>query len=149
MSRYNLELPALTLNRRDQRLTLEKLRSVNNIIVASIVIAATELTIKWNAVTGVNDLTSAGQLIPLLISLALVARVLYVSSLKNGGKYGSGSGGGHYGHHSGGTSHHGGGGTKGPSSMTDFPSVTRIRDVSRPARVVRSSRSRSYRSELV
>jgi hypothetical protein len=51
---------------------------LNNSITASIVVVATELTIKWNHVTGVNTLSSAGQLIPFVIGLGVVVRVLYV-----------------------------------------------------------------------
>jgi len=72
------------LIRTSQILQLENLQMVNSIIVASIVTAATELTIKWNMITGVNDLTSAGQLIPFLIGVALVLRVVYVGFFRNG-----------------------------------------------------------------
>ena len=58
--------------------SLQKLRSVCNVAVASTVIAGTELTIKWNKIQGVNSLTSAGQTIPLLIGIATILRIAYV-----------------------------------------------------------------------
>lgn len=57
---------------------LQKLNMVNNIVTATIVVVATELTIKWNRITDVNTLSSAGQLIPFVIGLGVVVRVLYV-----------------------------------------------------------------------
>ena len=58
--------------------SLQKLRSTFNIVVASTVIAATELTIRWNKIQGVNSLTSAGQTIPLLIGIAAILRIAYI-----------------------------------------------------------------------
>ena len=58
--------------------SLQKLRSACNVAVASTVITATELTIKWNKIQGVNSLTSAGQTIPLLIGIATIIRIAYV-----------------------------------------------------------------------
>lgn len=57
---------------------LQKLNLVNNLITATVVVVATELTIKWNHVNAVNSLSSAGQLIPFVIGLGVVVRVLYV-----------------------------------------------------------------------
>jgi hypothetical protein len=62
----------------DRVTALQQLNLVNNFTTASIVVVATELTIKWNHVTGVNTLSSAGQLIPFVIGLGVVVRVLYV-----------------------------------------------------------------------
>ncbi|KAG9246536.1 hypothetical protein BJ878DRAFT_560315 [Calycina marina] len=75
--------------RKSQRIALDKLRTFNNAIVSAAVIAATELTIQWNSITGVNDLTLAGQLIPFLIGVAFVLRIVYVGFFKyEGGSYG-------------------------------------------------------------
>jgi hypothetical protein len=38
-------------------------------LFVAMVIIAVELTLKWNHVRGVNDVTSAGQLIPLIVGL--------------------------------------------------------------------------------
>lgn len=50
-----------------------------NFIVASSVVVATELTIHWNGIMGVMDISSAGQLIPTVIAIGLFCRILYVS----------------------------------------------------------------------
>jgi hypothetical protein len=36
-------------------------------LVLGLIVTAVELTLKWNNVRGVNDVTSAGQLIPLIV----------------------------------------------------------------------------------
>lgn len=51
---------------------------MSNVAVASIVLAATELTIRWNKIRGVNSLSSAGQTIPLLLGIGIFVRILYV-----------------------------------------------------------------------
>lgn len=57
--------------------------SLNNIIIASTVTAATELTIHWNSIQAVSSLSSAGQLMPSLIGLSLVLRVItYIGRVK-------------------------------------------------------------------
>lgn len=58
--------------------SLQQLRSACNVAVASTVITATELTIKWNKIQGVHSLNSAGQTIPLLIGIAAILRIVYV-----------------------------------------------------------------------
>jgi hypothetical protein len=57
---------------------LRELQTLANLVVASTVVAATELTIQWNNITGVGDLNSAGQLIPMLIGVGFVTRVVYI-----------------------------------------------------------------------
>ncbi len=47
--------------------------------VVSIVVAATELTIDWNGIKGVNEIASAGQTIPLIIGVGQIVRVLYAA----------------------------------------------------------------------
>jgi len=49
--------------------------------VATIVIVATELTIEWNGISGVGDISSAGQTIPMIIGIGLVTRILYIKRL--------------------------------------------------------------------
>ena len=72
--------------------SLQQLRSACNVAVASTIITATELTIKWNKIQGVNSLTSAGQTIPLLIGIAAILRIVYVRLSKGpDGHGGSGS----------------------------------------------------------
>jgi hypothetical protein len=57
---------------------LRKLNLVSNLITATFVVVATELTIEWNHAQAVNTLSSAGQLIPFVIGLGVIVRVLYV-----------------------------------------------------------------------
>lgn len=49
-----------------------------SLTTATLVVVATELTIHWNHVEGVNTLSSAGHTIPFAIGAALFARVFYV-----------------------------------------------------------------------
>lgn len=56
--------------------------SILKLVAAAVVIAGTELTVAWNDIQEVNDLSSAGQIIPLALGLAIIARVLYVRFLK-------------------------------------------------------------------
>ena len=46
---------------------------------AVIIVLATEMTIKWNNIQGVNNLQASGQLVPLFVSIGLCARVVWVS----------------------------------------------------------------------
>ncbi|KAF2817020.1 uncharacterized protein BDZ99DRAFT_7341 [Mytilinidion resinicola] len=68
--------PSEDVERRIQ--VLRNLNSLINIIVATIITAATELTIHWNNITGVNSLAAAGQTILFVIGLGAVIRVFYV-----------------------------------------------------------------------
>lgn len=49
-----------------------------NVAIASTVLAATELTIRWNNIKGINNFSSAGQTIPFLIGVGAFARILFV-----------------------------------------------------------------------
>ena len=55
---------------------------MTRLAVASTIVAATELTIQWNDLTGINDISTAGQTIPLIIGLSALVRVLYVALVK-------------------------------------------------------------------
>ncbi|KAI1386631.1 uncharacterized protein F4822DRAFT_322247 [Hypoxylon trugodes] len=57
---------------------LQVLQIVLNLIVASVVVIATELTIQWNNINDVNDASTAGQTIPVITATGLVAHVFYV-----------------------------------------------------------------------
>jgi len=50
--------------------------------VASIVIVATELCIRWNKIDGATSITPPGQIIPFLLDLACLLRVLYSCARK-------------------------------------------------------------------
>ena len=51
------------------------------LLVVSIVLAAIETTISWNDITGVNEVSSPAQTIPLIIGVGAVARVVYISAM--------------------------------------------------------------------
>jgi hypothetical protein len=51
---------------------------LSNLVVASVVVLATELTIKWNGLRGVNSLSSAGQTIPFIVGVGSLVRIFYV-----------------------------------------------------------------------
>jgi hypothetical protein len=57
---------------------LHNLDSLFKLVTTSIVIAAGELTIRWNNVSGVDNISSAGQLIPFVIGVGSVIRIIYV-----------------------------------------------------------------------
>ena len=46
-------------------------------MVAVVINIATELTINWNHITDVDSISSAGQMIPLIIGAAAVVRIFY------------------------------------------------------------------------
>lgn len=58
------------------------LQTFFNLVVATVVVFATELTIQWNNLGGVNDATSAGQIIPIVIAVGTIVRLLYVRIFK-------------------------------------------------------------------
>lgn len=47
--------------------------------MATAVIIATEKTIQWNSINGVADMSSAGQLIPMVIGIEMFMRVIYTA----------------------------------------------------------------------
>ncbi|KIW17994.1 hypothetical protein PV08_02280 [Exophiala spinifera] len=68
--------------RRRRKILLQNIGIVLSLVVAVTVVAATELTIKWNHIQGVNSLASAGQSIPFAIGVALFIRIWYVYLFK-------------------------------------------------------------------
>jgi hypothetical protein len=58
---------------------LQNLETWTKLIVAILVIVATELTIDWNNIEGVNSLSGAGQTFPFFIKLGAVLRIVYVT----------------------------------------------------------------------
>jgi hypothetical protein len=55
-----------------------------NTVVATAVTIATEKTIQWNGKNGVADISSAGQLIPMVIGIEMFIRVLYAAWIGDG-----------------------------------------------------------------
>jgi hypothetical protein len=58
---------------------LQELQTLISLAVTSTIVAATELTIKWNGIEDVNEISSSGQTIPLIIASGLLVRVVYVA----------------------------------------------------------------------
>jgi hypothetical protein len=52
------------------------------LVIAAVNVAAVELTIRWNKITGVNTISSVGQTIPLVIGIGAVVRIAYVYRFK-------------------------------------------------------------------
>ncbi|KAH7014239.1 uncharacterized protein B0I36DRAFT_389197 [Microdochium trichocladiopsis] len=70
--------PSVRISERHKS-TLRILYAVMLFIVASLITVATELTIAWNRVTDVNELNSAGQLIPFIVGVGVLGRVVYLA----------------------------------------------------------------------
>lgn len=70
------------------------------IVVGLVVALATELTITWNEIDGVNSLAGAGQTIPFVIGLGAIVRIFYVYYVypPNGVQDGGTTGGSTYNH---------------------------------------------------
>ncbi len=77
----------------ERRGGLELLQGVFRATVASLLVAAVELTIQWNDIQGVNDAGSAAQLIPLLVAAGMLARVAWVALVRGGSDDDSSDGG--------------------------------------------------------
>ena len=93
---------------------LREVETFGGLAVACVLIAAIELAIEWNGISGVKDMTTAAQLIPVGIVVALILVFLY--DLKNG-RPAQGSSSGSSGSSSGGpTCSSGSGGSGGGSS---------------------------------
>jgi hypothetical protein len=71
--------------RADRKLTLQIIHTIFNTAVATAVIVATEKTIQWNGINGVADISSAGQLIPMVIGIEMFIRVLYAAWMEEDG----------------------------------------------------------------
>jgi hypothetical protein len=56
---------------------LQTLDVLLNLSLISVIVAATETTIRWNHIVGVNEINSAGQTIPLIIGAVQLAIVFY------------------------------------------------------------------------
>jgi hypothetical protein len=87
-ARHMLGFPAPYENRPKRKISrrhlkahielLQNLETWTKLFVAILVTLATELTIDWNEIEGVNSLASAGQAIPFVIGLGAVIRIIYV-----------------------------------------------------------------------
>ncbi|KAF2111206.1 hypothetical protein BDV96DRAFT_189022 [Lophiotrema nucula] len=61
---------------------LNYVESISQAVVATVVIIGVELTILWNQIEGVHDVSTAGQMIPLFLGIGSVGLVLYVWALR-------------------------------------------------------------------
>jgi hypothetical protein len=61
---------------------MQILDSTSQFIVATTVITGVELTICWNKIQGVHDISSAGQTIPMILGIGALIRVIYVWKFK-------------------------------------------------------------------
>jgi uncharacterized membrane protein YgcG len=93
---------------------LRELETFGGLIVACILVAAIELTIRWNGISAqVNQATTAAQLIPLMIIIALI--ITFLRDLKSRDS-GDGNGGSSTGSSGSGGGSNGGSGSSGVSS---------------------------------
>jgi len=58
---------------------MQQVYTAISLAVAIAVVVATELTIEWNEISGVGDISSAGQTIPMVIGIGLVTRIFYIA----------------------------------------------------------------------
>lgn len=63
--------------------SLQQFRTISDFIVAAIITTAVELVISWNNIGSVNNLDTAAQLIPPIISAAYFLRSIYVWMFKS------------------------------------------------------------------
>jgi hypothetical protein len=61
---------------------LQELVAFSNLSVAAVVTAAVELVISWNDIRGVSDVRTAAQIIPIMASGGIVARVIFLHFAK-------------------------------------------------------------------
>ncbi|KAF2272035.1 uncharacterized protein EI97DRAFT_237369 [Westerdykella ornata] len=86
-----------SISRRDKDAHINLLRNMEGwgkLLVAVIIMLATELTVQWNEIQGVNTLAGVGQTIPFVIGLMSAVRILYVYFYKqnaDGGDFYSGA----------------------------------------------------------
>jgi hypothetical protein len=66
---------------------MQRLYTFIGLLISSIVITATELTISWNNIQGVNVVTTAGQIIPLVIGATSFLRLFYLWLARRYGRY--------------------------------------------------------------
>ncbi|KFY97459.1 hypothetical protein V500_02052 [Pseudogymnoascus sp. VKM F-4518 (FW-2643)] len=62
---------------------LEAAQSIIMLLIASTVIIATELTIRWNGIQDVGSVSDTGQMIPMIIGIGQVCRILYLGVFGN------------------------------------------------------------------
>lgn len=63
---------------------LRKLRSLSNLTVFAVLVAAVELSVRWNELPGANGIDTSAQLIPLLVTAGIIIRVAYLHYVEDG-----------------------------------------------------------------
>jgi uncharacterized membrane protein YgcG len=116
---------------------LKEVETFGGLAVACVLVAAIELTIEWNGISAdVNHVTTAAQLIPLGIVIALILVFLY--DLKSGDPEGGSSSSGSSGSHTSSSSGGGSGSSTGISSSLAASSSDPSSSSSGPVRYSRS-----------
>ncbi len=59
------------------RRELQFVQSASDLAVVTVVVVAIELTVQWNNLNGVNDLSEASQTIPLIVAAGLCTHAVY------------------------------------------------------------------------
>ncbi len=73
-----MRFPSLAPHSDGRRLNLQLLHSVFRLTAATVVVLAVELTIQWNDITGVGGVSTAAQLVALLVPAGLLIHVLWI-----------------------------------------------------------------------
>ncbi|PNY27979.1 Uncharacterized protein TCAP_02095 [Tolypocladium capitatum] len=63
---------------------LRTLQSLSNLTVFAVLVAAVELSVRWNELPGANDIDTSAQLMPLLVTAGIVVRVVYLHYVEDG-----------------------------------------------------------------
>jgi hypothetical protein len=61
-----------------QKYALQRLQAISDVVVGGVVVTAVELLIRWNGIQNVDNVSTAGQTIPMIVGIGLVVRVLYI-----------------------------------------------------------------------
>ena len=68
-----------------RRFNLHLLHTIFRLAVAGFIIAAIELTLQANNITGVYDVTTTAQLIPVIVASGLLGHILWIFLIKGQG----------------------------------------------------------------
>ncbi|KND95298.1 hypothetical protein TOPH_00029 [Tolypocladium ophioglossoides CBS 100239] len=63
---------------------LRTLQSLSNLTVFAVLVAAVELSVRWNELPGANDVDTSAQLMPLLVTAGIIVRVAYLHYVEDG-----------------------------------------------------------------
>ncbi|POR34817.1 Uncharacterized protein TPAR_05018 [Tolypocladium paradoxum] len=63
---------------------LRTLQSLSNLTVFAVLVAAVELSVRWNELAGAGGVDTSAQLIPLLVTAGIIVRVAYLHYVEDG-----------------------------------------------------------------